>query len=122
MTLDDLVLLEPTIHEVLEFRRQAERSRRTLHITAPARCFGATVPARHARVTINLDDPAVEVSGAAVVDRGVVTGIATQVSVAQIVRMIDDCGLMMPAPIAAGTPAEDVRDSLFVVLVLDEDS
>lgn len=120
--LTDPVIVEPTRDEVVDFRRRRARGRRTLIITAPAPCFGPTVPFRDARVSVDLDDPTVDVSPHDTTFRGIVSGIATQVSVAQIVRMTGDAAVVMPAPVPAGTPAHDLLGDLFVVLVLDEDT
>lgn len=80
VTLADPLLIAPTVGQVADFRMQQVRARRTIHITAPPRRFGLTIPGVGDRITVDLDDPTTTVSNRPSAASGIVTGIATQVA------------------------------------------
>ena len=120
VTLTDLLLVAPTVEQVAEFRVQQKRARRTIHITAPPIAFGPTIPRVGDRITVDLDDPTATISNGPPEARGVVTGVATQVSQAVRNGGLGLVGLTAYIDAGAGVPAADVDRDLFVVLVLDE--
>ncbi|OHU63175.1 DUF6578 domain-containing protein [Mycobacteroides chelonae] len=72
-------VVEPTGDDIEALRDARDRGRRTLHLFGPPDAFGAVIPSRGDRVTVDLADPRLGVDdtrGYA----GVVTGIAGQVS------------------------------------------
>jgi hypothetical protein len=120
VTLTDLLMVAPTVEQVTEFRMQQERARRTVHITAPPIVFGLTVPRVGDRITVDLDDPTTTISNGPPESRGVVTGVATQVSQAVPNGGLGLVGITTYIDAGAGAPAADINRNLFVVLVLDE--
>ncbi|MGV9677874.1 hypothetical protein ACWDSJ_21570 [Nocardia sp. NPDC003482] len=102
---------------VAEYRARRERDARTVHLTAPAATFGPLVPGRGERLTIDLSDPRISLSGRAIRRSGVVSGEVGQASV------VSDSGRGWTTlgDIAPGTPADTVDAPLFVALILDPD-
>lgn len=70
---------EPTDDDVEALRDARDRGRRTLHLFGPPDVFGAVIPSRGDRVTVDLADPRLSVDDARGYT-GVAAGIAGQVS------------------------------------------
>lgn len=72
-------LVEPTDGDIEALRDARDRGRRTLFVYGPPEVFGAAIPSRGDRVTVDLADPRLSVDDMRGYV-GVVTGIAGQVS------------------------------------------
>ena len=81
--------------------------------------FGLTIPRVGDRITVDLDDPTTTISNGPPEARGVVTGVATQVSQAVRNGGLGLVGITAYIDASAGVPAADIDRDLFVALVLD---
>jgi hypothetical protein len=115
ITLTDLLLVEPTVEQVADFRVQQKRGRRTVHITARPAFFGPIVPHVGDRITVDLNDPLISVINQSTETGGLVTGVTAQVSEA-----VPSSMFTAYTRAQVGIPAADIDRDLFVVLVLDE--
>ena len=122
VTLADLLLVEPTPQQIADYRVEQVIAQRTISITAPPGYFGAMVPDRGERITVDLDDPAAQITDRPPGSGGLVTGVTRQVSEAVPYRRIGPAGIIGYASVPADTPTSEIVNDLFVVLVLDEPS
>lgn len=122
VTLADLVLVEPTPQQIADYRAEQAIAQRTISITAPPGYFGATVPDRGERITVDLDEPSAQISNRPPGSGGLVTGVTRQVSEAVPYRRIGPAGIIGYASVPADTPTSEIVNDLFVVVVLDEPS
>lgn len=119
VTLTDLILVEPTAQQVADHRAAREISRRTVSITAPAASFGRTVPGPGDRIDIDPDASWTRIDHRPA-GGGMVSGTVSYAKEAVPALIFGDAGIVGYKSVRPGTPTEDVRHDLLVVVVLDE--
>ncbi|MGV9825433.1 MULTISPECIES: DUF6578 domain-containing protein [unclassified Gordonia (in: high G+C Gram-positive bacteria)] len=113
---DVLALREPTAADIEAYHGRQERASRTVHLTGRPEAFGELLPGEGSTMTVDLDDPRIDVDGSSSAATGVVRGKALQVSRIRV----SGAGWSALATVTPHTPATDLEgDTVFIRLLME---